>query len=187
MLLKRVAVWGALALLLPAVPARAADWQVDPAKSHLTFTGTQAGESFQGRFTRWTAAIAFDPAHPADGHAEVVIETASAQTGDPQKDEALPQSDWFNAKAYPQARFVAKTFRQTGPGRYEAVGSLTIKGISHDVVLPFTLALSGAQASVSGTLSIDRTAFHVGEGAWSATTFVGGTVGLDIALIATRR
>ncbi len=187
MLLKRVAVWGALALLLPLVPAQAADWQVDPAKSHLTFTGTQAGETFQGRFTQWTATIAFDPAHPADGHAEVVIDTASAQTGDAQKDEALPQSDWFNAKAYPQARFVAKSFRQTAPGHFEAVGSLTIKGISHDVVLPFTLTLNGNQAAVAGKLAIDRTAYHVGEGAWSATTFVGGTVGLDIALIATRR
>ena len=179
----------ALALSLAAVsaPVLAADWATDGAKSQLKFTGTQAGAPFSGKFARWEAQISFDPANAAAGHALVIIETASAATGDVQKDEALPQADWFNAKAFPQARFEAKSFKPLGNDRYEAAGSLSIKGVTKDVTLPFTLQISGDKAHMVGHLDIERTDYHVGEGSWSATTFVGGTVGIDIDLIATQK
>lgn len=168
-------------------PVFAADWTVDPAKSQISFTGTQAGSPFTGKFARWDARISFDPANVAAGHAEVTIETASAATGDSQKDEALPQSDWFNAQKFPQAKFEAKSFKALGGDRYEAAGSLTIKGVTKDVTLPFTLKISGDQAQVNGHLDIERSAYNVGEGAWAAPTFVGATVGIDIALAAKQK
>ena len=170
-----------------ASPVLAGDWTVDPAKSQISFSGTQAGAGFTGRFGHWTAQIAFDPANPAAGHALVSIDTASAATGDTQRDEALPQSDWFDAKRFPQARFEAKSFRALGGDRFEAVGSLTIKGVSKDVTLPFSLQISNDQAHVQGKLEIDRTAFNVGEGAWAAPTFVGTPVGIAIDLQAAKK
>lgn len=172
-------------LLSPA--AHAADWAVDGAKSQIKFSGTQAGAAFTGRFAKWTAKIAFDPANVAAGHAEVTIDIASAATGDTQKDEALPQPEWFDAKKFPQAKFEAKSFRALGNDRYEAVGSLTIKGTTKDAVLPFSLKITGDQADVVGKLEIDRIAFNVGEGPWADPTFVGAKVGLDIALSAKRQ
>ncbi|HVI51925.1 MAG TPA: YceI family protein [Candidatus Sulfotelmatobacter sp.] len=177
----------ALALSAFATPVLAADWVADPAKSQIKFTGTQAGAPFTGRFARWDAKISFDPANVAAGHAEVTIETASAATGDAQKDEALPQSDWFNAPKFPQAKFEAKSFRAAGSDRYEAVGTLTIKGVTKDVVLPFTLKIAGDQAQVNGHLDIERSTYNVGEGAWAAPTFVGATVGIDIELSAKKK
>ena len=88
----------ALALGLFAAPlaAQAADWTVDPAKSRIGFSGTQVGAPFKGRFTRYDARIDFDPAKPEAGKAVVLIDLTSAETGDKQRDEALPQADWFN-------------------------------------------------------------------------------------------
>lgn len=177
----------ALSLAALSSPAMAADWSVDAGKSQLKFGGTQAGAAFSGKFGRWEAQISFDPANPAAGHALVSIDMASAATGDAQKDEALPQADWFNVKAFPQAKFEAKSFKALGGDRYEAAASLTIKGVSKDVVLPFTLQVSGDQAHMLGHLDIERGDYKVGEGAWSSTAMVGGKVGIDIDLAARKK
>jgi polyisoprenoid-binding protein YceI len=177
----------ALSLAVLSSPAFAADWSVDSAKSQLKFSGIQAGAPFSGKFGKWDAEISFDPANPAGGHVLVSIDAASAATGDAQKDEALPQSDWFNAKSFPKAKFEAKSFKALGGDRFEAAGSLTIKDVTKDVTLPFTLQVSGDQAHMTGHLEIQRTDYHVGEGAWAATTFVGGAVGIDIDLTAKKK
>ena len=62
---------------------------------------------FQGRFKRFSAQIDFDPAAPDAGRALVEIDLTSAETGDAQRDTALPQAEWFDTKANAQARFEA--------------------------------------------------------------------------------
>lgn len=173
-------------LLLAAGPALASDWTVDQAKSRLGFSGVQVGVPFQGRFTRYEAHIAFDPAKPEAGHATVLIDVASARTGDTQRDEALPQPDWFDAAHFPQARFEVKSFRAKGGNAYEAAGTLSIRGISHDAVLPFTLAVTGDMAHAQGRLQLVRTGFGVGQGAWASGQWVALDVSVDVDLTATR-
>lgn len=178
---------GLLGLVLLATgPALASDWTVDQAKSRLGFSGVQVGAPFQGRFTRYEAHITFDPAKPEAGHATVLIDMASARTGDTQRDEALPQADWFDAAHFPQARFDAKSFRAKGGNAYEAVGTLSLRGISHDAVLPFTLTVTGDTAHAQGRMQLVRTGFGVGQGAWSSGQWVALDVGVDVDLLATR-
>ena len=172
--------------LLAALPARAADWQVDPAKSRLGFSGVQTGVPFQGSFGTWQAEIGFDPAHPETGHAKVTIDLASAKTGDTQRDTALPQPEWFDTASHPQASFVADHFVAKGGDAYEAPGKLTIRGIGKDVVLPFTLAITGDKATAKGHLSLVRTSFGVGQGVWATGEWVGLDVGVDVDLVATK-
>ena len=172
--------------LLAAPPALAADWTVDPAQSHLGFSGVQNGAPFQGSFGKWSAQISFDPAHPDTGHAKVTIDLASAKTGDTQRDSALPQAEWFDVKAFPQASFEATGFVAKGGDAYEAPGKLTIRGIGKDVVLPFTLAVTGDKAAAKGHLSLVRTGFGVGQGVWATGEWVGLEVGVDVDLVATK-
>jgi len=172
--------------LLAASPASAAEWAVDPARSHLTFSGVQNGAPFQGSFGKWQAEIAFDPAHPEAGHAKVTIDLASARTGDTQRDSALPQPEWFDTATSPQARFEAGGFIAKGGDAYEAPGRLTLRGIGKDVILPFTLAMTGDQATAKGHLTLVRTEFGVGQGVWSTAEWVALDVGVDVDLVATK-
>ena len=176
----------AAAPLLAAAPATAADWAVDTAKSRLGFSGVQTGAPFQGGFGKWSAEIAFDPVHPEAGHAQVTIDLASARTGDPQRDGALPQTDWFNVKQFPEARFEATGFVAKGGNAYEAPGKLTIRGIAKDVVLPFTLEITGDKAEAKGHLNLVRTGFGVGQGVWATGEWVALDVGVDVDLVATK-
>jgi polyisoprenoid-binding protein YceI len=174
------------ALSLLATPALASDWAVDPAKSRLGFSGVQNGAPFRGNFGKWTAEIAFDPAHAEAGHAKVTIDLASAKTGDTQRDSALPQAEWFDVKAFPQASFEATGFVAKGGDAYEAPGRLTIRGLAKDVVLPFTLAVTGDKAAAKGHLSLVRTGFGVGQGVWATGEWVALDVGVDVDLVATK-
>jgi polyisoprenoid-binding protein YceI len=172
--------------LLAATPALAGDWTVDASKSHLGFSGVQNGAPFQGSFGKWTAEIAFDPAHPEAGHAKVTIDLASAKTGDAQRDGALPQAEWFDVKSSPQAMFEATGFVSKGGDAYEAPGKLTIRGITKDAVLPFTLSIAGDTAKAKGHLTLVRTGFGVGQGVWATADWVALDVGVDVDLTATQ-
>lgn len=173
-------------VLLTAQAARAADWAVDAGKSRIGFSGVQVGVPFQGRFKRFEAQIAFDPAAPEAGHALVLIDLTSAETGDVQRDTALPQADWFDAKADRQARFEAARFVAKGGDAYEAVGTLTIRGIRKDAVLPFRLTVAGETAHAVGRLELQRTAFGVGQGPWASGQWVALEVGVEVDLTARR-
>jgi polyisoprenoid-binding protein YceI len=173
-----------ISALIFTTPAMAADWTMQADKSHLGFSGTQTGAPFKGSFGKWTAEIAFDPAHPETGHAKVTIDLASARTGDTQRDTALPQSDWFDVKHFPQATFEATGFTPKGGDAYEAAGKLTIRGVTKDVVLPFTLDVAGDGATAKGHLGLVRTAFGVGQGAWASGEWVALEVGVDFDLVA---
>jgi polyisoprenoid-binding protein YceI len=167
-----------------ALPAEAATWTIDTAKSHLGFTGSENGSAFDGRFGKFSGTIVFDPASPAAGHADVTIATGSATTGDQQKDGAMPDSDWFATATYPQAHFVATGFKATGAGAYEAVGTLTIRGVSKPMTLPFTLAISGDTAKADGKVPLIRTDFGVGQGAWSTAQYVALQVSVSLDIVA---
>ena len=166
-----------------SVSAKAATWTIDPAKSQLGFTGSENGSAFTGHFGKFSGTIVFDPASPAAGHADVTIMTGSAATGDQQKDGALPDSDWFATDKYPQAHFVATTFKATSGGAYEAVGTLTIRGLTKPLTLPFTLAIGGTTAKADGTVQLIRTDFGVGQGAWSTAQYVALQVSVSFDIV----
>jgi polyisoprenoid-binding protein YceI len=184
-----VAAWLAAMLLTVAGRVAAADiptWTVDPAKSKLGFSGTQTGAPFNGTFARYNAAIAFDPDHLAASHIRVSVDLASAATGDTQRDTALPGDDWFDIAHFPQASFTSDSIRKKPDGTYEALGTLTLRGVGHPLTLPFTLEINGANARAKGHVTLVRTAFGVGQGQWASGDYVALEVGIDIDIAATR-
>ncbi len=173
------------AALFAASAARAEKWKIDPAQSSLTFAGTQAGEKFTGKFSRFSAAISLDPQNLAAAHIEVTVDVASAVTGDRQRDEALPGKDWFDVKKFPQARFVSKEVRRAGDS-YEADGDLTLRGVTKPVRLKFTLRIEGNRAEAKGHAQLMREDFGVGKGEWNSDQWVAFEVGVDFDLKAVR-
>jgi polyisoprenoid-binding protein YceI len=168
----------AIACLLVASPTCAADWKIIPAKSRLGFEGTMAGVAFEGRFLRWEGRISFDPAQSDRGGAVVTIDMSSAETGDRQKDAALPQSDWFDAKTFPKATFEAQSFRGNSGNAYEAIGTLTIRDVKKPVVMPTTIEVTGTTLHATGHLDLVRSDYGVGQGAWTSDQWVALNVGV---------
>ena len=162
-------------------------WDVDAEKSSIGFTGSQGGEAFSGSFSTFKADIVFDPEHLETAHVRAEIDLASVDAGDAERTEALPGKDWFFVKSFPTAIFEAKTFTALENGQYEAAGHLTLKGITHELALPFSLIITDDHADMKAHFTLDRTAFNVGAGMWKGEDWVAHKVDVDIALRAQKR
>lgn len=138
-------------------------WTVQPG-GKIKFSVGNGGETISGGFSRWTAKIAMDPDHPETADIRVEIDVASAGVGDPTQDEMLPNDEFLGAVAHPRAIFTAKSARATGPNSYTARGRLALKGANAPQTIRFTLKGTGLKRSVSGSASIVRNAFGVGNG-----------------------
>jgi polyisoprenoid-binding protein YceI len=175
-----------LAVILAAWPARAAHWNVDYAKSRLGFTVQWSNEPFSAMFKRWNADIDFDPNDLAHAHASVTVDLTSESSDEPDFDSGLKGAQGFQTSQFPAARFVTTKFVLKSATSYEAQGTLTIRGIARDVTLPFTLAIEGRTAHMTGTAHVLRTDFGLGQGEWAAPSPVAHDVSITIDLFATQ-
>lgn len=175
-------IMAAVLVAAPAIAAPAPSWTIDKARSQVAFVASTNGQAINGSFRRFDARIAFDPANLAGSSVAAVIDTASAATGDASRDESLPTPDWFNVRAFPRATFVSKSFKSLGGNRYQAAGTLTIRGVARPVVLPFQLAINGNAAQMRGILTIDRRWFGVGQGQFAGVDAVAAAVKVNITI-----
>ena len=174
----------AAALLAAATPLAAAtsgSFTADPATSHLEFTGLQAGAEFKGVFHKFSAAVDFSPDALANAHFDVVIDMASEDSGDTDRDDTMHGADLFDVAHFPTAHYVTKSFVKTDSG-YTAQGSLTLHGVTKDVAIAFKFIPSAAGASLSGTAQLKRLDFGVGHGDLKSTDSVGDAVKVAFSL-----
>ena len=173
----------ALAVATLAGPALAQ--QVVPAQSEISFVSRQMGVPVEGKFRQWTAQIAFDPKQAAAGKVGFTIQTGSASFGSPETDAEVPKAPWFNVAKFPTASFASSAIKPLGGGRFEVAGTLSIKGSSQPVVVPVTVIQSGASSTASGSFTIKRLDFKIGEGEWADTSMVANDVTVKFRLALT--
>jgi polyisoprenoid-binding protein YceI len=158
---------------------------LDPAKSSLEFTFVQAGAQNKGRFTRFQVAFDFAADSLAASRLDVTIDVKSVDTGDQERDDTLRGDDLFAVAKFPQAHFAASQIVKTATG-YEAVGKLTIRGVTHDARVPLafrTATENGAAVGyMSGKTTVRRLDYGVGQRDWKATDQVGNDVVVSFAL-----
>lgn len=176
-----------IALTLPhlgATQTAAIRYTLDPSRSSLAFTFLQAGARNQGRFLRFTAALDA-PDSPSNGRLDVTVDVRSLDTGDKDRDDTLRGPDFFDVGQFSGAHFAANRIDRTPKG-YQAVGKLTLRGISRDVDVPFTLKTTQEQGRtimyLTGKTTIRRLDFGVGQGEWKSTQWVGSDVELSYSL-----
>ncbi|GAB5470007.1 MAG: YceI family protein [Rhodospirillales bacterium] len=166
----------------PAFAAQATPWVVEPEKSAISFSGEHAGTSFEGVFEEWTADIEFDPQAPEEAVVEVVIETASAKTGNALYDGTLIGADWFDVEGHPQARFEAQGATPDGEGNFILAGTLTLRGHSVPVSVAFTADQN--QATADSTVVLERMDFKMGAESDPAGTWVSLEIPVKVILVA---
>ena len=173
-------------LLIFAAPVSAnTAWTVEEG-SRLGFIATQGGAPVEGVFERFDAKIAFAADDLANSKVAVEIEIASVNSKSKDRDAAIISPGLFDVSKWPTASFETKSFRKTGDGQYEAEAMLTMRGVSRDVVLPFTLKVSDGKAHAKGELKVERLDFGIGQGVWKDTSVVGNSVTIFIDLCAKR-
>lgn len=149
---------------------------IDAAKSEIRFVSRQMNVPVEGRFKRFGGTVTFDPKKPEASKADVEIDVASIDTGTSDGDTEAQRPLWFNAPQFPKARFVTRAIKPLGGNRYEATGTLTIKGVSADVTSPLTLTEAGGARTAQGEFTLRRLQFRLGEKQWADTDTVADEV-----------
>jgi polyisoprenoid-binding protein YceI len=138
--------------------AIARDWQVDAAKSSLTFKGSYQNGPFEGKFGKFDATIAFDEADVSKDKFDVTVTVASVDTQSSERDDTLRTPDFFDPAKFPQAHFVTQSFGKGADGGLEAKGTLTLRDQTKPVALKVKFAASGSSGSGdTATLDVDTT------------------------------
>jgi polyisoprenoid-binding protein YceI len=172
------------ALMALAGPAFAQQALV-PAQSEIAFTSKQMGVPVEGKFRTFSAQLAFDPKQPETSKVAFTVDLASVSLGAAESETEVIRPPWFNTAKFPQATFQSSAVKAAGPGKFDVAGKLSIKGQAQDVKVPVTLAQSGGTTTASGTFTIKRLDYKIGEGEWADTSMVANDVQVKFKLALT--
>lgn len=156
------------ALLATSSLALAAEtYTVDPAHSSANFAVKHMSIStVHGRFADVSGTIVFDAKVPEKSKVTAVIKSASITTDNSMRDKHLNSADFFETAKYPELKFESSKIHKVGPGKYVAIGNLTIKDVTRQVQIPFTLAAGKGmkgepRVGVEAAFTISRLDYHV--------------------------
>jgi polyisoprenoid-binding protein YceI len=177
---------------LPSLAGPQDVWTIDARASSITFSVSQVGSIVSGRFPAWTGEIVLDPSSPATARIDIRIDARAVSANNRDVDWLMKGPNFLDVQKFPEARFVSTSI-SGGGDRYQARGKLTIRDITRDVVLPFTLAIADDPAqpgrirgSARGRLAIKRLDYGVGQNEWAATGQVADEVTVDLVVVAGR-
>jgi len=115
----------------------------------------------------------------------VTIKTASIDTGNADRDNHLRSPDFFDAAKYPEITFASTRIEKRGD-EYVCIGTLTIRGVSREVAIPFRILgvvrdqRGNTRLGVEAGLTINRLDYGV---SWSRALEGGGlVVGNDVKI-----
>ena len=116
-----------------------------------------------GEFGGLVAKINFDAAKSYSNHIEAEVESKTLNTDNDSRDKHLKKEDYFSVEKFPTISMSASTFAKQPDKSYKGYFKLTLKGVTKDIVIPFTFIESDNTAEIVGTFKFNRREYGVGE------------------------
>lgn len=161
----RARIFMATALVAMSGLLMAAPLNMGPgSKSTLTATFKQEGVEVESPFTAFKGTVDYDPKNVAAATALIEVEMASLDLGDPLYNAELRKKSWFDSATFPKAVFKSTTIKAVNAGRFDATGTLTVKGRVLTITVP--VAVNAAGTTFDGSFAISRKAFGIGDPIW---------------------
>jgi polyisoprenoid-binding protein YceI len=159
-------------IVVAPLQAVAQQWNLDSAHTNFFFDVKHTYAVVRGQFMDFTGDVFFDPENPAKSKFNFVIKVDSVDTKIGKRDTHLRTPDFFDAAKYPEITFKSSKVSAGGHNMYIVEGTLTIKDVSKDIALEFIyhgqkenpLKKGEIVAGLDTKLTIDRLAYHVGDG-----------------------
>jgi polyisoprenoid-binding protein YceI len=177
--------WGSSLFAAAATPAVAPlKLTIDGDHSAVTFSVRHLFTRVQGRFSRFNGSVIWDEQAIENSSTTVTIEAASVDTNTAKRDEDLRSARFFDAAKYPRLEFHSRSVRRAGEKKFQIEGTLTMHGVSRNVVLDAEFLGSGSDPwgnrlyGFHATARVNRKDFGM---AWNEAIETGGVlVGDDI-------
>lgn len=166
----------------PPVPA--GDYRLDAAHSSLLFRVNHLGFTrYVGRFTKFDAKLAFDPARPARSRLDVHVDADSldADNAPPGFLDTLRGDAWLDTAKHPAITFRSTRVEPRDGGGLRVTGEFTLHGVSRPIVLEarYNGGYAGhpmdpnARIGFSGTAKFRRSEFGIATGIPAAGSTLG--------------
>jgi polyisoprenoid-binding protein YceI len=139
-------------------------WNIDPAHSVAEFKVRHMMISnVKGQFAKVSGTLTLDESELANSRVEAVIEAASIETRDAQRDAHLKSADFFHVEKFPTLSFKSTRIRQVRDEELAIEGDLTIRGVTRKVTfsaegptLPAKDPWGNTRVAVAATTKINR-------------------------------
>ncbi len=171
------------------LPAWADHYTIDSTHTFPTFEIDHLGFSTQrGRFNTTHGKLTFD-AEKKTGSVEIVIDTASIDTGLGKLEEVLRSEDFFDVKLYPTITFRGDQFQFSDERLVAVSGNLTLHGVTQPVTLNIQRIKCGLSVArlrnmcgADAVVDIKRSEFGMRKG----TPFIGDDVKIILQIEAAK-
>ena len=165
----------------------AATWNIDADHSEVGFAVKHLMvATVKGTFRRFSGKVVLDEQNVGNSVIEADIDATSIDTRQDQRDAHLRSPDFFDAETYPSITFRSTKVEQLRHGYYRAVGDLTIRGTTREVVLDIEETGRGGdpwgnqRIGISARTTINREEFGL---TWNQALETGGVVvGKDVRI-----
>ncbi len=156
------------------------DYNLDPAHSRIGFVARHAMVTkVRGAFNQFEGSFHVDGENPNASKAKVVIEAASIDTGNEQRDGHLRSNDFFDMETYPNITFESTAVEAVDDTTVRVTGDLTIKDVTKPVTVDFEYTGSATdpfgnfRVGFEGSVSVNRKDWGVN---WNAALEAGGVL-----------
>src|SRR5712672_1944753 len=110
-------------------------WNIDPAHSVAEFKVKHMMISnVKGQFAKVSGVLTLDESELTNSRVEAVIEAASLETREAQRDAHLKSADFFDVEKFPTLSFKSTRIGPVRNGEISVEGGLTIRGVTRKVV-----------------------------------------------------
>src|SRR5882762_1789229 len=115
-------------LATPQTTTATATWNIDPAHSVAEFKVKHMMISnVKGQFAKVTGVLTLDESDLTNSRVEALIEAASIETRDAQRDAHLKSADFFDVEKFPALSFKSTRISLVRDGELAAEGDLTLR------------------------------------------------------------
>ena len=121
-------------------PVSGGDYKIDPAHSIVGFAIRHLEINWvEGRFKDFDGTIHYDEKDVTKSSVEFTAKIESIDTGVAPRDKHLRTADFFDAEKYPELTFKSTGVERKGKDGYVLRGDFTLRGVTKQVALPFTI------------------------------------------------
>jgi polyisoprenoid-binding protein YceI len=125
------------------------NWKVKEDIYAVNFSGGKVKGIIKGL----KSTIVFDEVNPEKSKISASLDVSTINTGNGMMNKHAKSESALDAEKFSTITFEATSISKKGTA-YEATGKLTVKGVTKEIVLPFTFENKGAEAIFKGTFSI---------------------------------
>ncbi len=166
--------------LAPSYTDLTGSYTLDPTHTRIGFVARHAMVTkVRGSFNEFEGTATIDGADPANSTTRVVIQAASIDTRNADRDAHLRSNDFLAMDEFRQITFLSTGVVPVDETTFAVSGDLTIKGVTKPVTVPFTFEgaaqdpFGNQRIGFDGSVTISRKDYGI---TWNAALETGGVL-----------